>query len=328
MKKLAMLALVAAGVTAGNAVPTFAQTQPRYYPRRGQYSYPAQPYRNFAPPNRNFAPPTFAPQSRIVNDGRGNQFLHVQRFNSVWDARRGRWTVQATHEVTPHGPTGGNVRPMASAKGTHQIGQPGSSAINPTGQPMHVESFNAKGTNQIGQGANQNTGQPLPPLAPASALGSNSVGQPISQPAPAVAFGSNALGQPMVGQSLIGQPVTGQLTTNQPLVGQPGIAINQPLVPPAPVGEPQPLYAPNLGIFYLPVVYDNGTFGAKLTSAPVAGKPASALPIDTDDVIFLFENQRFKTLDDLLNRVGQTTVGYLDSATNTSQSATITIPPQ
>jgi len=114
-----------------------------------------------------------------------------------------------------------------------------------------------------------------------------------------------------VGASAAGQPTDASTPSQQPV----------------PTG-PQPLYAANLGVYYVQVRYDNGTFGAGLTSAPVAGKPASTLPLDANDVIFLLNDQRFTTPDDLLNHFGQTTVGYIDSSTNTAQSGTITLPPQ
>jgi hypothetical protein len=91
---------------------------------------------------------------------------------------------------------------------------------------------------------------------------------------------------------------------------------------------PQPLYAANLGIYYLRVPYHDGTFGARLTQAPDKDKPAATLTIDTNDVIFLLNDQRFKKSDDLFNHFGPTTVGYIDSWTNTIQSGTITLPPQ
>jgi hypothetical protein len=95
-------------------------------------------------------------------------------------------------------------------------------------------------------------------------------------------------------------------------------------MPPAPPA--QPLFAANLGIYYLKVPYDNGTFGAKLTSSPVANSPASQLSLDVGDIIFMLDGQRFASPNDLVKHVNRTSVNYIDATTNTQKSGTINIP--
>jgi len=319
MKKLAVLAIVSAGITVSHAVPTFAQAPGRIFARPGQSS-------NVYRPNPTFAPPVLPPRNRVMVDSRGNHVLAVEQFVSVWDPRRGRWILQSNQELRT--PATNQSRPAvdssvttahwtnrteltthkqhAMPQGPNQVAQPAGQGTKPTRPTIHPELTSGLGTNSIGQPTSSNSAQPMPPSSPAGAQGTSAVGQPANsngaQPmnpgSPAVALGTSAIGQPT-------------------------IASNPPLVP-APNG-PQPLYAANLGIYYQPVRYDDGTFGAKLTSAPVPGKPAATLPIDTDDVIFLLNDQRFTKSDDLLNHFGQTTVGYIDSSTNTTQSGTIAI---
>jgi len=351
MNKLAVLMIVSAGITASHAVPTFAQSPPRLFPRRGQSN-------NVYSPNPAFAPPVLPPRTRVVVDARGNQFLAVEHFVSVWDPSRGRWILQSTQELRT--PATNQSRPPVtnqSASGTNQIGRstpPGHAApatnqsrppvthrsamgTNQIGRPT-PPSFAAQGTSQIGQSAAQGTNKTKPTIHPelTAAQGTNQIGQSAAQgtnktkptihPELTAAQGTNQIGQPANANNAPLQPQAGAVAMGTNAFGQPSNANNPPQAPVT--AGPQPLYAANLGIYYDRVRYENGTFGARLTSAPVPGKPASALPLDTNDVIFLLNDQRFTKSDDLLNHFGQTTVGYIDSSTNTTQSGTITLPPQ
>jgi hypothetical protein len=302
MNKLAVLAIVLAGITASNAMPAFAQAPRRFFPRSGQSN-------NVYRPNPIFAPSVVQPSgTRVVVDARGNRYVAAERFVPVWDQRQGRWVLGRTQEyrglppfqsrppvdlqtskaqwTTPKQPTIHDE--FGAALGTNQIGQPASQATAPTGTGIHEGIGAAQGTNQIGQPTNTGNSLLQPPLQ-SQAL------------APATLIAASAPGQPTYRSSLSPLPVT---------------------------ATPEPLYAANLGIYYQPVPYDNGTFGARLTSAPVPGKPASTLPLDADDVVFLLNDQRFTNPDDLHNHFGQTTVGYIDSSTKSTQSGTITLPPR
>ena len=321
MNKLALLAIVLAGITASNAIPALAQAPRRFFPRSGQAN-------NVYRPNPIYAPSTPPARSNVVVDARGNRYVAEQRFVSVWDQRQGRWVLGRTQEYRGLPPF--QSRPpvdlqaskaqwitatkpiihngIGTTLGTNHIGQPATQGTTQTKPPIHEEIGAARGTNQIGQTAAQGT----PPTGAGinqgigSAQESNQISQPINT--------SNSPPQSLTSGAVIAASTPGQPTN----AGS--------LSPPS--AEPQPFYATNLGIYYLPVPYHDGTFGLRLTSAPVPGKPASTLPLDTDDVVFLLNNQRFKNADDLLNHFGQTTVGYIDSSTKSTQSGTITLPPR
>jgi membrane-associated protease RseP (regulator of RpoE activity) len=117
------------------------------------------------------------------------------------------------------------------------------------------------------------------------------------------------------GGNQIGQPV---LTTGGSTAGQP--AITQ--------ASPKPVLARNLGVYYLPVRYSDGTFGLKLTATPLAGSPAAQLPLDAGDVIFALDGGRFKDTGDVASHFDQTTIEYIDVSMNTRQTGTINLPPQ
>jgi membrane-associated protease RseP (regulator of RpoE activity) len=89
---------------------------------------------------------------------------------------------------------------------------------------------------------------------------------------------------------------------------------------------PQPLYAANLGVHFVPIGYGNGTFGLRLAGAPIPGSPASQLPLDAGDVIFALDGQRFANLNDVANHVDRTIVDFVDAGTNTLQRGTINLP--
>jgi S1-C subfamily serine protease len=104
--------------------------------------------------------------------------------------------------------------------------------------------------------------------------------------------------------------------------------------PPAP-GQPPPVssdpppaqvLAENLGVVYVPVNYNDGTFGLKLVRGPLPNSPAAQLPLDTDDVIYMLDGAPFRTSDDIKNHFDQTTINYIDASTKTQQSGTITLP--
>ena len=104
---------------------------------------------------------------------------------------------------------------------------------------------------------------------------------------------------------------------------------DQPSVPPgSPPGAARPLFAKNLGIYYVVVNGGNGTFGLRLTAAPVNGSPVSQLSLDPGDVILALDGQRFSNAFDVANHFDQTTVDYFDAATNAVQRGNINLPSQ
>lgn len=175
----------------------------------------------------------------------------------------------------------------------------------------------------------------------ANQLGRNDMSQPVTPGASPAAMNTNQLGQN--GMSPPGYGSTAAMNANQlnpnlpeGMVGAPSAAMNANQLVPAganfpPSGGPQfgaagqPLFAENLGIYYEQVRYADGTFGARLTSAPMPGSPATQLPLDAGDVIFALDRQRFRTPDDVRNHRAQTTVDYIDSAAG-RQSGVVNLP--
>jgi len=152
--------------------------------------------------------------------------------------------------------------------------------------------------------------------APAMANGGNQIGRaaqsvPSYRPggAPAMANGGNQIGR------------AAQMNT-RPQPVQPGIS------PGSTPGFVRPLFARNLGIYYVMVNNGNGTLGLRLTAAPIPGSPASQLPLDAGDVILALDNQRLTNVNDVANHFDQTTVDFFDAATNTVQRGNINLPSQ
>ncbi len=100
--------------------------------------------------------------------------------------------------------------------------------------------------------------------------------------------------------------------------------------PPPPDAPPPPSYnghfAPNLGIYYEPVRYSDGTFGARLTRPPVPNSPAATVFFEPGDVIFELDGQHFTTPSDVLAHRAQTTVGFINIRTGGREMRTIFIP--
>ncbi len=64
-----------------------------------------------------------------------------------------------------------------------------------------------------------------------------------------------------------------------------------PVAPPTEEG----FFAQNLGITYVRVPYDDGTFGARIVRQPVRGdSPAARLGFEPGDIIFELEGLRFR----------------------------------
>jgi hypothetical protein len=154
--------------------------------------------------------------------------------------------------------------------------------------------FKAFGTNQIG------TSHPPNNVAP-GALGGNQVGEKAT-----------------VGSGLSATSYTGLSATSftGPSTSLPGTMR----------GGVQPLFARNLGVYYVPIYYSNGTLGLKLSAAPLPGSPASQLPLDAGDTIFALDGQRFTNPSDVASHYNQTTVEFVDSGTNTRQTGNLNLP--
>lgn len=174
---------------------------------------------------------------------------------------------------------------------------PGAAPINPPGSSHNQGVLVGMGTNLLRPAT-----RPFTPTSPAVSMGTNRLRPPVP-------VGSGGV-PPLAGNPNRPAPASANLT--------------QPKYPP-PGAAPQPLFAENLGIYYEQVRYDNGTFGARLTSSPVTNAPASQLPLDAGDVILSLDGQRFRTPDDVRRPRGLTTVDYIDTARG-RQSGEVTIP--
>jgi hypothetical protein len=134
--------------------------------------------------------------------------------------------------------------------------------------------------------------------------------------APAIALGANAIGQP-AGPSVVSASLVAS-NTGQPLTQSNTPQVAQQL--------PQPLFAPNLGIYYEKVPYTNGTFGAKLTADPIPNSPASQLPLDVGDVIYMLDGKRMTAPEDILRYGNPTHVDYIDATDRSQKSGDVNIP--
>lgn len=94
-----------------------------------------------------------------------------------------------------------------------------------------------------------------------------------------------------------------------------------PEKPPAPKPE---AFAKNLGVFYERLPNPDGTFAAKVLRA-TADSVAAAGGIEPGDIILALDGMPFRTEEDVLNHVDQTTVTLIDVRTGQRQEAVIQI---
>jgi PDZ domain len=101
--------------------------------------------------------------------------------------------------------------------------------------------------------------------------------------------------------------------------------------------EPRPgeVYVPHIGIYYEKVLYQGGTFGARLTRNPVVGSPArqfriGAAPqlyyLEKGDTILELDGQTFRTEADVSNHQSETTMRFIDKNTRQVYDGIITLP--
>ncbi len=90
---------------------------------------------------------------------------------------------------------------------------------------------------------------------------------------------------------------------------------------------PRTFFAKHLGISYVPVTYSNGTFGLRLIAPPAPGSPGAELQLDTGDVVFALDGQRFTIANDVQNHFDMTSVSYVDASTQTRRNGNVMLPP-
>jgi S1-C subfamily serine protease len=110
------------------------------------------------------------------------------------------------------------------------------------------------------------------------------------------------------------------------LAGRPGALGAQPIVsgPPA----QQPFFAENLSIQYVPVPYNNGTFGLRLIRRPNPNTPLAQLDLEAGDTIFRLDGQPFTQPFDVSQHWDETTVDYFDNSSGAPRNGTVILPPQ
>jgi hypothetical protein len=93
------------------------------------------------------------------------------------------------------------------------------------------------------------------------------------------------------------------------------------------------VYVPHMGIYYQPVPYDNGTFGARLTRDAAGGTPAAQIRLsngpsrlERGDTIFEMDGMRFRTPADFRNHRAYTTMRFIDSRTGRTYWASFNLP--
>ena len=87
-------------------------------------------------------------------------------------------------------------------------------------------------------------------------------------------------------------------------------------------------FAANLGIFYQPVPYGNGTFGVRLTRPPQVNSPAASLQLEPGDTIISLDNMSFQVENDVLGHFDQTSMVFINVRTGQPQAANLMLPPQ
>ena len=100
--------------------------------------------------------------------------------------------------------------------------------------------------------------------------------------------------------------------------------------PAVPGGE---TYVPHMGIYYTPVPYADGTFGARLTRDAAPGTPAGQIQLSTGpsrleqgDTIFEMDGLRFRTAADFRNHRAYTTMRFIDVRTGSTYGASFNLP--
>jgi hypothetical protein len=90
--------------------------------------------------------------------------------------------------------------------------------------------------------------------------------------------------------------------------------------------QKQSIFAANLGITYERVPYNDGTFGARLIKAPKPGSPAAQVGLEPGDIVFELDGMRFRTPQDVLAHVAQTTMLIVDVRTDRVMRVMVSIP--
>jgi hypothetical protein len=93
------------------------------------------------------------------------------------------------------------------------------------------------------------------------------------------------------------------------------------------------VYVPHMGIYYSPVPYADGTFGARLTRDAAPGTPAGQIQLSTGpsrleqgDTIFEMDGLRFRTPADVRNHRAYTTMRFIDVRTGRTYGAAFNLP--
>ena len=91
-----------------------------------------------------------------------------------------------------------------------------------------------------------------------------------------------------------------------------------------------------MGIYYQKVVYQDGTFGARLTRDAVPGSPTTQLRMGSSTQlnrlekgykpIFEMDGQRFRNEDHVRDHRGETTMRFIDKNTGQTMAAALTLP--
>jgi hypothetical protein len=120
-----------------------------------------------------------------------------------------------------------------------------------------------------------------------------------------------------------GSPVQGYWNGRRSPGGGPGLPL-PPDLPQPPIYQGH--FAPNLGIYYEPQRYSDGTFGARLIRPPAPNSPAALAGFESGDVILELDGQRLATPSNVLAHTAQTTVRFINVRTGGQEMRTIFIP--
>jgi hypothetical protein len=85
-------------------------------------------------------------------------------------------------------------------------------------------------------------------------------------------------------------------------------------------------FAPNLGIYYVPIPYPDGTFGLSVSRAPDPNSPGGKGGLEKGDVILMLDSMPVRNQQDVLNHTGETPIVVIDVKTGQRQEGVLQLP--
>jgi len=90
--------------------------------------------------------------------------------------------------------------------------------------------------------------------------------------------------------------------------------------------KPSETYASNIGFFYTKVMKGDGTFGARVSRAPMAGTPAATIGLEVGDIVIELDGEKFRSEQNVLEHRYRTTVRLINVRDNRIYDSEVMIP--